>query len=915
VGRKPLRRARLILALLFVSALVTARPGAAGQEGTGPVLNRVDVRVDGRPAPRPIAELIPFKPGEPYSAAAIDRVVKQVFETGLFSDVRVTRSGQDRIDLAFELARNLIVRKVRFPGAKVRGSRLLEAMESLRPGTVFTQELLPKAVDEIKEGLKREGYFQAVVESSVRRLPDAPQVDLTFRVSGWKRYRIGSLEFRGPIVVAAEDLSKRMKTRKWGLYIPSRMDKDIQSLQAYYTSLGYRRADLQQVPETFDDARGMVDLALEVQPHEKITIVVNGARVPSSLLAPIWEERIFEEWGLAEGEARLLSYMRKKGYVYAVVTSRIERPENEIRVVHDIAPGKKYSIESISFEGLKSFSEQNLKKELLVTEKSLFFSLLSYDRLFALPREIEYFYRTQGFLEARAELGLPRTEKGVKAVLRVTEGPRQVLQSIVFSGNHLLSPEEILKQLVEVQGGPYFPPNVRRDLGVIENFYLNRGIRGTTVTPRVEAAGPNLFTLTFEIEEGTPVAIQNILVAGNRTTRDSVINKELQVRKGGPADESQIVESKRRLERLGIFSEVRTKEILTEPGRETLVVTVQEGEVNYAGVGLGFESTNDISSGASLAFRPRITGEYIRSNVFGRAAQVGLIGQFSDIEERAVASWTQPYLFGAALHPSLLAWVEKEDRTSFTYDRRGVGLNITRPVTPQITLFGTLRWSRTDLSNLQIPESDIDRRLQHYSTTAASVSAAVDRRDDIYNPEKGRFFSVQTEVAVPILGTESDYWKNFFKFQYLRTLAPQVIFSLLTRVGLVTGEISVPERFFAGGSYSFRGEYFDYLGPKDAETGKPTGGRMLFLVNAEVRFPILPMLKPLSGAAFFDYGNVFPYISDFSVKDLEAAVGGGLRYRTPLGPIRFDVGWNVYTPPPEVRKKTAYFFITIGHMF
>jgi outer membrane protein insertion porin family len=168
---------------------------------------------------------------------------------------------------------------------------------------------------------------------------------------------------------------------------------------------------------------------------------------------------------------------------------------------------------------------------------------------------------------------------------------------------------------------------------------------------------------------------------------------------------------------------------------------------------------------------------------------------------------------------------------------------------------------------------------------------------------------------VPLFGTESDYWKSFFKFQYLKPVIPQVVFSLLARVGLVTGEISLPERFFAGGSYSFRGEYFDYLGPKDPETGQPVGGRALFLLNAEARFPIIPLLKALSGAVFFDLGNVFPYIDDFRFQDLEAALGGGLRYRTPLGPVRFDVAWNIHTPPPQTRKKTAYVFITIGHMF
>jgi len=905
-------RRALIFGLL---ALLAAAGRGAAQDAPGPVISRVTVSVDGRFAPKPIADLVPFKPGDAYSPAAIDRVVKQIFQTGLFSDVRVTRNGEDKVELGIELVRNLVIRRLRFQGARVKASRLREAMESLRPGTVFSEERLPRAVEELKEGLKREGYFGASVAASARKDPNAPQTDVVFRISNWKTYRIGSLEVQGPAVVTPGQLFMRMKSRRGGPYLPSLVDRDIQALQAYYTSLGYRRSDIQLAAERFDDASGTVALVLDVQPREKITIVVNGARVPAGLLAPIWEERIFEEWGLAEGEARVLNYMRKKGYVYAVVTSRIERPENEIRVVHDVAPGKKYSIQNVSFEGLKSFSAQKLREELLVSERTLFFSFLSYDRLFALPQEIEYFYRTHGFPEARAELELPRVGKGVNAILKIEEGPRQTLQSIFLLGTRLFPPEEILKQLVEVQGGPYFLPSVRRDLGIIENFYLNHGIRGTKITPRVESPGPNLFALTFDIEEGTPVAIQSILVAGNRLTRDGVINKEIQVRKGGPADLSLIVESKRRLERLGVFSEVRTQEILTEPGKENLVVTVQEGEVNYAGVGLGFESTNAAPSAEPLGFRPRVTGEYIRSNVLGRAAQLGLIGQLSDIERRAVISWNQPYLFGAALRPSLLGWVEKEDRTSFTYDRRGVGFNLTRPVTPQLTLFGTLRWSRTDLSKLKIPESQIDRRLQNYATTSALVSAALDRRDDTFNPEKGYFLSVLTEIAVPLFGTESDYWKSFFKFQYLKPVVPQVVFSLLARVGLVTGEISLPERFFAGGSYSFRGEYFDYLGPKDPETGKPVGGRALFIVNAEVRFPIIPLLKSLSGTVFFDLGNVFPYIGDFRFQDLEAALGGGLRYRTPLGPVRLDLAWNIYTPPPLTRKKTAYFFITIGHMF
>ncbi|HVP90919.1 MAG TPA: POTRA domain-containing protein [Terriglobales bacterium] len=908
------------MALLALVTALAAAPCAAAQEAAGPVLARVAVQVDGRPARGPMAELIPFKPGDAYSPLAIDRVVKQVYQTGLFSDVRVTRSGGERVEIVFDLVRNITVRRIRFEGVRLRASRLREAIESLRPGNVLSEERLPKAVEELHDALRRQGYFNADVTPSVRRDPAEPLADVVFLVSGWKRYRIASLEIQGPVGVAKGNLFRRMKSRRAQLYVPALLERDIQALAAYYASLGYRRAEIQLGSERFDDAAGTVALVLEVQPREKIAIVVNGFKVPSSLLAPIWEERIFEEWGLAEGEVRVLGYVRKKGYVYATVKSRIERTESELRVVYDVDAGRKHSIEKVSFEGVKSFSAQKLRDELLVTERTLFFSLLSYDRLFALPGEIEYFYRVNGFPDARAELALPRSRRGVEAILKVEEGARRTVASITLSGMHLFAPEAVLRELVSVRGGPYFPPNVQRDAGIIETYYLNHGIRGTKVAARAEPVEANACAVTFEIDEGTPVAVRNILIAGNRLTRPSVINKEIRVRKGGPADFSLIQDSKRRLERLGVFSEVRLEEIQTDPGQENLVVKVQEGEANYAGLGLGFESRDAIPSSEQVQFRPSATGEYIRNNVFGLAAQMSFVGQYSDVERRAIVSWSQPYLFGAAVRPSLLGWREKEDRTSFTFERSGASFNLSRQLVPHLFLIGTLSWSRTDLSGLQIPESEIDVRLQHYSTTLASVSVALDKRDDALNPEKGYFVSAVTQLAKPLFGTESDYWKTFFKFQYFRPVVPQVGFSLLARLGLARGQIAVPERFFAGGSNSFRGESFDYLGPKDPVTGYPDGGRALFLLNAEVRFPILPAFKNLSGGVFFDIGNVFPSISSIRVQDLEDACGFGIRYKTPLGPVRFELAWNVRTPaanlvPPQTRRKTAYFFVTIGNMF
>ena len=141
---------------------------------------------------------------------------------------------------------------------------------------------------------------------------------------------------------------------------------------------------------------------------------------------------------------------------------------------------------------------------------------------------------------------------------------------------------------------------------------------------------------------------------------------------------------------------------------------------------------------------------------------------------------------------------------------------------------------------------------------------------------------------------------------------PDVTFGVTTRLGLAKGRVPIHERFFAGGSNSFRGVAFDELGPKDPESGKPVGGKALLLFNLELAFPIIPAFKDLYGTLFFDKGNVFGRRKQVSLAGLRNALGLGLKYKTPLGPIRLELGWNLDPVPGE---KSLIGFITIGNVF
>ncbi len=912
-GRGPAALGRILAA--GVALFLAATALGSGQTAPGPVITRVSVEIDGRPAEPELAGLVSLRAGDPFSLKAVNQALRQIFQSAEYADVRVLRTGEEKVELTFVLTRRLFVRSVRIvAAADLPQRRLREGLSNADVGGPFIPERLGLAVDELKTRLREEGYFEAVVTGGYTRDAVEPVVDVTFEVAGWRQYGVGSVRFEGSPALEETELRERLKVRDGEIYVPARLKDALDRLKAHYISLGYRRAEVLKTGEEFDRATGRAALVVRVNAREKITIRITGAPIPTDLISPIWEERVFEEWALSEGQLRILGRLWAENFLFARVSPRLERAENEIRVIYDVETGAKERINDLRFEGLTAFAPARLKAELGVGERVPFIPLLNGERLFELPREVEAFLNAQGFPSPRVDLRLDKEGRGVTAVLVIEEGQRQVIERVIVESIRLFPEAEVLGVLESRAGGPFFAPNVQRDIERLMAFYLNRGVRGTTVTSEVRASTENVFTLVYNVREGELLRIGQVIITGNRVTRPRTVLRELQLRPGDVASAERIQESKRRLERLGIFASVNVDEIPAGVGLENLIVSVRESERNYTSLGVGLETRNDVRSLAlwSNALRPRGTAEYIRSNIFGVAAQFSLVTQFSLIEKRLVAVWDQPYFFSVPMRTQGSGWLETEDRTSFGFDRRGMSLNFIKSFAggPQVLL--TLSWSRTKLTYLKIMESEVDRRLFPYSTSLLSASFIWDHRDDSINPERGSFLSGVMEWAYPLFAAESDFQKTFWKFQLFRPLLPRLNFNVTARFGLGRGRMPIPERFFAGGSNSFRGEEFDRLGPKDPESDMPVGGKAIFLLNMELAFPVIASLRDLSGAFFYDLGNVFAQRDDFDLFSLRGSLGGGLRYRTPLGPVRLEVGWNLDDP---ARRGRPIVFITIGNVF
>jgi outer membrane protein assembly complex protein YaeT len=878
------------------------------------VISKITVLVDGQRGDETVNSLIGLKPGDPYSDFRIDQSLKQLMRTGFFSRIEVYWTESPNPELIFNLGRNIFIRNIRISAPRSISRRISSELTFLKKGSVLSEATSKRSIKEIERILRDEGLFSPEIKFETRRIEDSNRVDVEIRLPDWKRLTIRQLLFKGPNIISEDRLRKLLGLNPGDFYVPKKLGRGLTEIKKAYNKIGYRWAEAGLSQENFDQERGFVDLTVNINPSVKINIEITGANISPKLVEPVWEQKVFEEWAIAEGESILLKHLRKKGYVFASIRPKIKRNENELQVIYEVHPGAKLKIKEIEFRGTTNFSAKYLKKALGIGEKFLFLPYLDGQEIYDLPERIRLFYEEQGFPQTQVGLNFIRKDGSVAPVIYIDEGPHQVIKSLEIQGAITIPAAEIVSQLDSRPGSAYYKPALQKDVEKINLMYLNKGFRGTQINVEAVPDRENNFDLVIRISEGRRMKVDNIFISGNHLTAKEIILREVNLREGDWADYNRLLQTKRGLDSLGVFSEVKLEELPSTENSVNVSIQVREGEQNFTSLGLGMETKEEVRSVALWENnpRPRITAEYIRYNLLRNASQLSFVGQLSVVEKRLVATWQQPYIFSLKMRTYFSGYLEKEDRTSFSFERRGFSLSTMRNLPANFALLLATGALRTRLTNLEISESEVDRERLPYSIAYGSATFIQDRRDDTFNPQNGYFFSLALERAYPLLHTESDFIKLFAKFQYFYLLATNINFYTTFRLGLASGTVPIPERFFAGGSNSFRGEAFEMLGPKDPASGLPLGGKAVFLLNMETKFLLLKKLPNLYGAVFYDVGKVYPEIKDFNFLELSQAIGLGLRYTTPLGPIRFDMGWNLN---PSQRRWKPLFFLTIGNMF
>ncbi|MGH9680990.1 MAG: BamA/OMP85 family outer membrane protein, partial [Candidatus Acidiferrales bacterium] len=517
--------------------------------------------------------------------------------------------------------------------------------------------------------------------------------------------------------------------------------------------------------------------------------------------------------------------------------------------------------------------------------------------------------------------------------------------SVTIEGNKDLSTDELLGVIGSSAGQPYSEFNVSSDRDNILALYYDQGFSDAqfsadveNVTPAKPGAGPTV-RLTYHITEGRQVRVARVLLSGYEHTRPGVISREVAIRPGEPLSQGAVVETQRKLYNLGIFSRVTVAPQNPEgdTSEKNIVVMVDEAKRYTVAYGLGLEAQR-LGSGATstaLSIAPRITVGLTKANLTGRADSLSFKARASTIQGRALLTYTAPNYFASPNFSLQLSAFYESARDIQTFDsRRAEGtVRLVQTLSPTSSLLYTYSFRHVTASNLKIASELIPLFSQNTEVSEFGVSWLRDRRNSPSDASRGNFETVDLAVAMKPLGSSADFIHMYFQNSTYHPIGRRLVFARSTRFGIqtpygnsVSGDIPLPERFFAGGGTSLRGFGLNQAGPRDPATGFPIGGQAMLVFNQDLRFPMhLPLIGDrLGGAIFYDAGNVFSNVRQITLRAapplpvlgsttgangqpttvcltncgnelnyFSHTVGFEFRYSTPIGPVAIDLGYQL----------------------
>lgn len=622
-----------------------------------------------------------------------------------------------------------------------------------------------------------------------------------------------------------------------------------------------------------------------------------------------------DESALDDAKYLLERYYKSKGFPAVEIEPRRE-VEGEDRFVLGflVQEGYRTFLEDLKISGNRHFAEAELVDCFQWERHTMVGELLGLGKRVYTPDAVKEGidclrgqYRFQGFsfVEIRHEVDDSDAEK-IRVKIEIQEGPQVMLRlPVAIEGLEAISEDEVRAALNVTEELPFDPRLPLIFKGRILDLYLTRGYPRARVQVERDVNRENASaTLTFKVSEGPVTRIRDIEIRGNERSWERVVRRYMRIEAGALYDEEKIRESHRNLIRSGLFEAVsiEREDIDGTPDEVSLKVTVKEKPRYSISALVGYGSWERLRGALVVEDR----------NIFGSGHRLRGEARGSFKNERFSLEYLNPYFFDQRMSQDASGFYERRERRTFESQEFGgrVGLRYRPTAHTNTRFFYELKQSELLEINPGIPPELVeDVRLG-----SLNLTGGFDNRQNFLDPIRGVNLRASLAYAGGVLGSDLDFLRSTVSATGVLPLPWKLRLVVNGSTGVIgrladTDAIPIQERFFLGGENTIRSFREDKAGP--AVGGAPIGGESFLLFNTELRFPLL-LLEDLDGVIFGDVGTVNGELDQYGGGRYFFAVGTGLRYSTPIGPLRVDFAFN---PDREGGEDFFVFHFGLGYPF
>ena len=781
----------------------------------------------------------------------------------------------------------------------------LRRLVLLQPGATFSLDGLKGSEERMATFLDNRGFSNSLVTITTKPHAHFNVVDLLVKITKGQPYEYGKMTIEGNANLSDKSIGEMIRT--FGRFQPYRLTKNLKRLRQTYAELGFVRATIKVVDIVKNENTHRVDLTISIKENKHLEVLFNGHPHLSEhklrKALNFAELRAYDQFALEDGQRALQNFYAKSGYSEAVISGQINKPSaNQIIFTYTIEAGPLIELAELRFNGNKSFGGKKLKKHLLSRE-SKFLEPHIFDEVTTTndQKYLDAFYKSEGFFDAVVSNPklTKRRSQNMEATFTIDEGQPYKIGTVTLSTDKAIHQSKLIQKADLKPGKNYDANKVEKARISILKALQERGYAYATVEAETFKRPDSIKAdVRFNINRGPKVHVRHIIIKGHNITRDRIIRHNISLKEGGLYNDDRLLDSQLNLRKLGTFTTVRMEALGANEklADVDILITVHERKTITVTTQAGYDSQRKASGEFSL----------IKRNLFGSAKTLSFRGIAGQKFDRAEATFFSPRIFGASWNLANQYFTQYEDEPNYNATRLGGSLSTLKNFGPLWSIAIREQVTRFDVFEGESNATDLGTSLFDNTLNEFQTSLTLDLRDNYSDPKKGAYFLVKNELNTDLQNPTTNFDTLEVNISHHQAFLKRFTLNTAIRYGQTfrisnASLIPVNKLFFLGGSDSLRGFAEDSI--------DPSGGTFVLVLNSELHFRLFEGLKL---ATFLDAGTLLNSPNQLSWNSVRESAGVGLRYFTPIGPLRLDVGFPLDRQPSEY---TARFHFSFGFFF